>query len=99
MEYKMKLNLRRVTPMRMVILYALISGVWILFSDRLLGAIVTDHQLLLQLSIVKGWFYVTVMAIVLYFLFQWGYNSLLHSEEILQKEQEYLERYRLLAEN
>ena len=99
MEFKIKWDLKRVTPLRMTILYALISGAWVLFSDRLLGAIVTDHRLLLRLSTAKGWFYVAVMSVLLYFLFQWGYNSLLQSEKALQKDREHLERYRLLAED
>lgn len=99
MELKSKWNLKRVTPLRMAALYALLSGVWILFSDRFLSRIVKNHQLLLQLSIAKGYFFVVVTSIFLYFLFQWGYNTLLQSEEILQKDQAYLERYRLLAEN
>ena len=94
-----KHNFKRVTPFRMAILYGLISGAWILFSDRLLSAIVTEHRLLLKLSIAKGWFFVVVMALLLYFLFQWGYNSLLQSAKALQKDREHLERYRLLAEN
>ncbi len=92
-------DFKRVTPLRMVILYALISAAWILFSDHLLGVIVTDERLLLQLSIAKGWLYVAVMAVLLYFLFRWGYNSLLQSEKVLQIDREHLERYRLLAEN
>ena len=92
-------NLKRVTPFRMAILYGLISGAWILFSDRLLSAFVTDRWLLLKLSIAKGWLYVLVMALLLYFLFQWGFNSLLQSEKALEDDQEQLERYRLLAEN
>jgi len=83
----------------MAILYTLISGAWILFSDRLLGAIVTDSQLVLQLSTAKGWFYVAVMAVLLYYLAQRGFNSLQRSEKALQKDREHLERYRLLAEN
>jgi len=92
-------DFKKVTPFRLAILCALISGVWILLLDRLLGAIVTDHQLLLQLSIAKDCFYVVAMGVLSYFLFQWGYNSIQQSEEALQKEQEHLERYRLLADD
>ncbi|HZK85402.1 MAG TPA: diguanylate cyclase [Desulfosporosinus sp.] len=89
----------KITPLRMAILYAVMSGIWIVFSDRLLAAIVTDRWLILKLSIAKGWFYVIVMAILLYLLFQKQGNSLFQTQKALQKDQEYLERYRLLAEN
>ncbi|MDR3586625.1 MAG: EAL domain-containing protein [Desulfosporosinus sp.] len=77
MDYKVgrlskQQDFKRVTPLRMVILYVLISGAWILFSDRLLSAIVTDPRLLLKLSIAKGWFYVAVMTVLIYVLVQKG---------------------------
>lgn len=92
-------DFKRITPLRMAIIYMLSSGIWILFSDRLLSAIVTDRRLYLQLSIAKGWFYVSVMAVLLYFLFRWGYSSLQQSEKALKQDREHLERFRLLAEN
>jgi diguanylate cyclase (GGDEF)-like protein/PAS domain S-box-containing protein len=104
MDFKMRWHskghdFKRNTPLRMAIIYALTSGAWVLFSNRLLEAIVKDHRLLLQLLMAKGWLYVAVMSVLLYFLFQWGYNSLLQSEKALQKDREHLERYRLLAED
>lgn len=77
-------NLRRVTPLRLASFYALFGGVWILFSDRLLGVFVKNQSLYIQLSTVKGWLYVAGTAVLLYFLFYWGLNSLQKSEEALQ---------------
>lgn len=99
MEFRIKWDLRRVTPLRMAILYALSGGLWILFSDSLLGFIVTDHRLLIQLSTAKGWLYITVTAVLLYFLFHLGLNSLQRTEKALREDREHLVRYRLLAED
>ncbi|TGE34220.1 EAL domain-containing protein [Desulfosporosinus sp. Sb-LF] len=92
-------NYHRITPLRMAILYALTGGGWILFSDKLLGIIVTNHQLLIQLEMAKGWFFITVTAVLLYYLFYIGFNSLQQSEKVLQEDQRHLERYRLLADD
>ncbi|KJR48645.1 diguanylate cyclase/phosphodiesterase (GGDEF & EAL domains) with PAS/PAC sensor(s) [Desulfosporosinus sp. I2] len=91
--------LNQVTPLRIVLLYALIGGLWILFSDHLLGLIVLDHYWLLQLSTAKEWLYIIVTSVLLYALVQSGFNSLQKSEKALQKDREHLERYRLLAEH
>lgn len=78
-------DFERVAPLWMAIIYALSGGVWILFSDRFLGTIVTDHELFLQISTARGLLYVAVTAVFFYLLFNWGLNS--------------LQRYRLLVEN
>lgn len=57
---------------RIVILYSIIGGLWILLSDRLLVALVTDPALLIRLQTVKGWFYVVITAFFLYWLINRG---------------------------
>ncbi|MFZ5797591.1 MAG: PAS domain S-box protein [Desulfobulbus sp.] len=60
------------TPSRdilvIVFLYASFAALWILFSDRLLNALVGDRETLLALSSLKGFFYVTVTSLLLYWL-------------------------------
>ncbi|MHB8789448.1 MAG: PAS domain S-box protein [Desulfobulbaceae bacterium] len=51
-----------------VLLYACFATLWVLFSDRLLGVLVADHDTLLALSILKGIFYVAVTSLLLYWL-------------------------------
>ncbi|GAB6156078.1 hypothetical protein JCM17380_48300 [Desulfosporosinus burensis] len=99
MKFSRKWKWNQVTPLRITILYALTGGLWILFSDHLLGLIVSDHSVLLYLSTVKGWLYVTVTSVLLYALIQWGFTSLQKSEKVLKKDREHLERYQLLAEH
>lgn len=90
---------KRITPLRMAIIYVLISGAWILLSDHILGAILSDHQLVLKLLTTKGWFYVVVIPVVLYFLFQRQCDSLLQSKQALQRNQEHLERAQVTLES
>ena len=90
MEFKTKWDLKRITPLRMTILYTLSGGLWILFSDSLLGFIVIDHQLRIRLSTVSGWLYIAVTAVFLYFLFHLSLNSLRQAEKTLLEEREQL---------
>jgi PAS domain S-box-containing protein len=54
--------------LRVVLLYAGFSGLWILLSDRALGALVKDPATLTLLSIAKGWVFVAVTATMLFFM-------------------------------
>jgi PAS domain S-box-containing protein len=58
------------TAFKVVLIYTLISGLWILSSDRLLEALVVDHTVLISLSIIKGWLFVAVTAALLYGLIE-----------------------------
>ena len=49
-------------------LYILIGGLWISFSDMLLGYFVRDTELLTTLQTYKGWFYVLITSILFYMI-------------------------------
>ena len=53
---------------KIVGLYLLIGFLWILFSDQLVDLLVSDQAVYHQISIYKGWGYVLVTGILLYFL-------------------------------
>jgi len=81
--------------LRVALLYALFGGLWILLSDRLLAAFITDVSLLTSLQTYKGWAFVAISALLIY--------SLLRSELSLRritegKFEESEERYRQLFE-
>ena len=52
--------------LRVVLLYAGFSGLWILLSDRAVEALVKDPAAMTLVSILKGWFFVTVTAAMLF---------------------------------
>ncbi|WP_035270963.1 sensor histidine kinase [Desulfonatronum thiodismutans] len=60
-------QLKSYIPSRTAIAYALAGGIWIIFSDQLLALMVEDPATLIRLQTYKGWFFVLVTAILLYF--------------------------------
>jgi len=57
---------RSVGTLTVVTTYAIFAALWILFSDQLLGLFVTDHEQFVRASIIKGWAFVAVTALLLY---------------------------------
>ncbi|MCS7060297.1 MAG: PAS domain-containing sensor histidine kinase [Anaerolineae bacterium] len=51
--------------LRLAVLYTLVAGLWIVFSDYLLGLFVSDLDVLTSLQSVKGLAFVLVMAAIL----------------------------------
>ncbi len=49
-------------------IYAVVGILWILFSDKLAAMLFPSHEALTQISIIKGWFYVALTAVLLYIL-------------------------------
>jgi two-component system, cell cycle sensor histidine kinase and response regulator CckA len=68
------------TPLRIVALYILLGVLWILFSDRILIALVSDARLVNQIQTYKGWLYVLVTALLLYALITRMIRKQRHSE-------------------
>ena len=56
------------SALRLAVLFAAISGLWILLSDQLLSRLTTDPLLLTRIQTVKGGLFVTFTAVLLYLL-------------------------------
>ena len=54
--------------MRIVLIYVISAALWIAVTDPLLAALITDSKLLVKLEVMKGWAYVVVTALLLFFL-------------------------------
>jgi PAS domain S-box-containing protein len=70
-------------------LYLLLGGLWILFSDQVAARFAVNAKMFAVISLYKGWGYVLVTALILYWLIQRYTGRLKQSEE----------DYELLAEN
>lgn len=81
--------------LRVALLYALFGGLWILLSDRLLAAFITDISLLTKLQTYKGWIYVVISALLIYILLRRELTLRAITEFKFRESQE---RYRLLFE-
>ena len=55
-------------PWKTIVIYIVFGFAWILFSDKLLGVIITDPSKFSEFQTYKGWFYVLFTAVLLYFL-------------------------------
>lgn len=76
---------------RVVLTYVIVAALWILFSDQALEAIVTDPALLIQVSILKGWAFIVVTALILYF------ELLRNVTPLVRLEAQRMQSLRLLA--
>ncbi len=69
------------TPM----IYFFASVIWILFSDMLLFDALFAEEALALLSTIKGWFFVTVTALLLFFFLRKDFRIHREKEHSLQK--------------
>jgi hypothetical protein len=75
---------------RMAGIYFFIGSLWIFFSDELMHAISSDQASLMTISIIKGWFYVTVTAALCFFMMYSSVKKVLASGEETRKANQYL---------
>src|SRR5512142_1807685 len=66
-------------------LYLVIGGLWILLSDRAAVAVSLTREMLATISLYKGWAYVLVTALLLYWLIRRHTAELRASQAQLQQ--------------
>lgn len=81
---------------KIVLIYLLVGGMWILFSDMLLRWITSDADLTEKIGIYKGLFFVAATGGMLFFLIRKWFSRLGQSGAELQASEE---RYRSLFVN
>jgi two-component system sensor histidine kinase/response regulator len=54
--------------LKVVLLYALFAGAWILLSDKAVEAMFKDPAQIIRISMIKGWLFVAVTTLLLYVL-------------------------------
>lgn len=72
---------------RIVAVYAVFSGLWILFSDKAVAQLFAAPFAITLASMIKGWFFVAVTSILLFSLIRRMVNELQESENALQEAQ------------
>jgi len=56
----------RIASLKIIIIYSLFAALWIYFSDNALGLLIRDQELLVRLSVLKGFLFIIVTAALLY---------------------------------
>lgn len=100
MKYaKLRVRTPRSISGKIVAIYAIISGLWVFFSDRLLETMVKDPHHMAQIAIVKGWVFILVTSVLLFFLIL-RYMDRLKSinEKLVQHQEQLLESERRFRE-
>ncbi len=67
--------------LKIATIYFMLGVVWILLSDEILGVLVGDSKVPINVYIVKGWFYVSVTALMLYVLISRGVSQIEQSQK------------------
>ncbi len=82
--------------LRIVWLYAILGGSWILLSDRWLAGLAVNASMLGRLQTYKGWAFVALSSLLIFFLLKREFSFRRSSETGLYQSEE---RYRLIAQN
>jgi len=73
-----------------VALYAVLGALWIYFSDKFLPLFVTTSAEITSWSTAKGWLYVAITSLLLYWLIRLHTKRLLSAQEMVRSEHELL---------
>lgn len=73
------------------IIYLLLGASWILFSDTLVDQIGLSKELLVKVNVSKGFFYVLITTVLLYYLLKIHQRKNLVAENIIKQRNELLE--------
>ncbi len=85
----MSLNMKKIKfEYRITLLYLLIGGIWIIFSDQFLLTITSNQEILTKFQTYKGWFYVAATSILLLLLLKSHLRKLRKAEEEAKKSNE-----------
>lgn len=76
---------------RITLAYLIIGSLWILFSDHLVGNIFADKDLMTDIMIYKGWFYVLVTAVLFFGFLKRHLYKLRKTEAELEKHRSHLQ--------
>ncbi len=80
---------------KVVLVYAIFGSGWIFFSDTLLNWLVRDPDIITQISIYKGLFFIIITSLLLFYLVARLSNKIRQSADALKESEE---RNRLLSD-
>lgn len=76
---------------RITILYFIVGIAWILFSDSFVEALALNYKVIAKISIAKGFFYVFITSLLLFFLVRKHLKRISTADSIIKQRNEELE--------
>lgn len=84
------------TASKIASVYALVSAVWILFSDQLLAATATTVETITVMQMVKGWAFVLTTSVLIFFLMRQEMSRFFKADKAQMASES---NFRMLVEN
>ncbi len=80
----MRLSPKSLSPGKLCLIYALLSGLWILSSESLIHYLIWDNEMFLRLSGLRGWFWLLFTITFFYYFMShtWNVIESAHRETI-----------------
>ncbi len=78
-------------PLRVSLIYALVGGVWIFFSDVLLYLFTKNPERLAEFDAIKDWIFIGLTAVALFFIIRGALYSIMSRDERIRKNEKFLE--------
>lgn len=70
--------------LKITLIYFFIGSLWILLSDKLVELLISDPETRVIVAIVKGWFYVSITAVIVFILIYSEMKEIIDSKEKIQ---------------
>jgi len=86
-----KMNLKEED--KIILIYIIIGGLWIYFSDEILSSLVTQEEVLMRIQTYKGLMYVLITGSIFYLLLKKYFEKLRDTKEELKSKNEELNKY------
>ena len=84
--------------LKITLIYFAIGCLWIMLSDKLVAYLIKDYSELVVVNIIKGWSYIFITAILIFFLIANSMKKVIDSEEKTRKMNEDLQKINAVLE-
>ncbi|MCG8685324.1 MAG: PAS domain S-box protein [Desulfobacterales bacterium] len=82
--------------LKIALIYAIFAGNWVLFSDQILAALISDPKIMTQVQSMKGASFVILTAWLVFYLF---HRELARLDQVRSQLHQSEEKYRVVVEN
>jgi PAS domain S-box-containing protein len=81
-----------ITPNTITVLYLILGGLWIIYSDKWVADLTSDFDQLNVMQTYKGWFYISITALLLHLLMWKHHQYVVDTSEMLKATERKFEK-------